>query len=73
MELNVTELIKWVIENYGVTGFALMFWVWHGWQMQRKIEKLQGSCNKMFGIMLALADKRSREKSKRDNGGSFDD
>ena len=70
VDFNVTELIKYIIETYGVTGFALLFWVWHGWQMEKKVDNLQASCNKMFGIMLALADKRSREKSERDNGGS---
>jgi len=73
MNVDVTELIKYVIETYGMIGFALAFWVWHGWQMEKKVDKLQSSCNKMFGIMLALADKRSREKANRNDGGSFDD
>lgn len=72
MDLNVTELFKYIIDTYGIVGFALMFWVWHGWQMQKRIDKLQSSCNKMFGIMLGMADKRYREEQ-RNNGRSLDD
>jgi len=70
VDFNVTEIIKYIIETYGGIGFALLFWIWHGWQMQKKIDTLQTSCNKMFGIMLAIADKHSREKVNRNNGGS---
>ena len=72
MTVDVLEIIKFVVERYGLAGFALVFWLWHGWQLQKKIDHLQSSCNKMFGIMLALADKRSR-KDASDNGGSLDD
>jgi len=72
MELNMTELIKYTIENYGVIGFALLFWIYQGREMTKKMDRLQGSCNKMFGIMLALSDKRSRETNS-DSGGLLDD
>ena len=68
MQVDVLEIIKFVVDNYGLAGFALLFWVWQGWQLQKKIDTLQGSVNKMFGIMLALADKRSRKESQDDGG-----
>ena len=68
MQVDVLEIIKFVVDNYGLAGFALLFWVWQGWQLQKKIDTLQGSVNKMFGIMLAIADKRSRKESQDDGG-----
>lgn len=67
MNVDVLELLKFVVDNYGLAGFALLFWVWQGWQLQKKVDHLQNTINKMFGIMLALADKRARDSG---NGGS---
>ncbi len=61
MSFDVVEIVKFIVENYGLAGFVLLFWSWNGWQLQKKIDTLQNSSNKMFGIMLALSDQRSRE------------
>ena len=61
MNIDALEIVKFIVENYGLAGFALLFWVWHGWQQQKKLDRLQSSCNKMFGIVLAIADKRTRD------------
>lgn len=63
VDFNVTEVIKFVVENYGLAGFALMFWMWHGHQMQKKIDLLSVNCSKMYGIMLSISDSRYRNES----------
>ena len=69
---QIIDVLKFVIENYGLAGFALLFWLWHGWQVEKKLDKMSAQCNRMFGIMLAISDQKIRDDTQL-NRGSFDD
>ena len=72
MHIDFTELLQLILEKYGLAGVAITFWVWTGLNVQKKIDRLTNLNNKMFGVMLALVDKRSRETLK-SSGGILDE
>ena len=72
MHIDFTEILQLIIDKYGLAGLAITFWVWTGFNIQKKIDRLTNLNNKMFGVMLSLVDKRSRETLK-SSGGILDD
>lgn len=62
MTFNLTELILQVIEQYGAAGFAMGFGIYYIFILQKKLDKLTETTNKMFGAVSAFANKYFEEK-----------
>lgn len=61
MEINIADILKVLIDNYGAMGIVLAFAFYYLRVLGGKLDKLINLNNKTFGVMLALVDKRSRE------------
>ena len=64
IDINMMDIVMTVVREYGVTGFAVLALFYYVKSTQTKIDKLIEINNRVFGVMLSLADRRERDRAK---------
>ena len=64
VDISLVDIVMTIVREYGVTGFAVFALFYYVKSTQAKLDKLIEINNRVFGVMLSLADRREREREK---------